>query len=302
VIPSGKIGKRLVPTLFLLPALLVVVAVLVFPVVDTVRLSLFDASFISPGLEAPFTGLGNYVDALTDGLFWESLLITLQWAFGSVILQFLFGLYLALLFKAKSDRSDRGQLVIKVLRSLFLIPWMIPGSLAAIIWKWMYHGSIGVINVIFMSLGLIDHTQPWLSDGSTVLWSCLVVNVWRGTPFFMVMLLGGLQTVPKDLYEAATIDGASKPNAFLHVTLPHLRPLIVTLLIFGFMGAFNYLDIILVLTRGGPANHSMILPLYSWMAAFFENRVGYSAAISVLMCVVLAVYGAGVQAVRRADE
>lgn len=288
--------------LFLLPVALIMGAIILFPVLDTFRLSFFDASFIKPGLDSPMIGFGNYIEALNDNQFWSSFKITLNWAFLSVIFQFTLGMYFALLFNTRAGKLKHSDLLLRVLRSLFLIPWMVPGSLAAIIWKWMYHGSVGLINHLFLSIGIIDQTIPWLASSETVLWACLVVNIWRGTPFFMVMLLGGLQTVPKHLFEAAKIDGASSVSSFIHVTIPHLRSLIMTLLIFGFMGAFNFLDIILVLTRGGPANHSLILPLYAWLAGFYENRIGYSATISVLMCIILVIFTALITVLRKGED
>ena len=289
-------------SLFLLPVFLIMAAVIVFPVFDTVRLSFFNASFIKPGLDAPFTGFGNYARALSTEQFWRSFGITLWWAFGSIFFQFALGFYFALLFNARAARIKHSDLLLKILRSLFLIPWMVPGSLAAIIWKWMYHGSVGLVNTVLLALGIIHETKPWLASADTVMWSCMVVNIWRGTPFHLVMLLGGLQTIPRQYYEAAKIDGASAISSFFHITVPYLRSLIITLVIFGFMGAFNFLDIILVLTRGGPANHSLILPLYAWLSAFFENKIGYSASVSVLMCVILAVFGIGISFFRRDNE
>jgi multiple sugar transport system permease protein len=270
------------------PVVVVMSFVIFFPVFDTARLSFFDASFIKPGLDAPFSGFGNYKELLQGELFWRSLGITLKWTAASVVFQFLLGLGLALLVNSKvlGKRTKKN-----IVRSLFLIPWMLPGALAALMWKWMYHGSIGLLNYVFLKLGIIQHLHPWLADPSTALWSAVLVNVWRGSPFFMIMLFGGLQTIPKDLYEAAVIDGANSLVKFRKITVPLLRPLIITLFIFGTVGAFNFLDIVLVLTRGGPANHTLILPLYAWFSAFFEIRIGFAAATSVLMCAVLGIFG-----------
>ncbi|MGE5572758.1 MAG: carbohydrate ABC transporter permease [Bacteroidota bacterium] len=278
-----RVDKKL-PYLLIAPILVVLCGIILFPVADTMRISLFDASFLKPGLRAPFVGLGNYKELLRGRLFWRSLWITLKWTVTSVVFQFGLGLGLALLVNSRIRARN-------VIRSLFLIPWMLPGALAALMWKWMYHGSIGLLNYVLLELGIIRDVHPWLSDPSTALWSAVLVNVWRGSPFFMVMLLGGLQTVPRELYEAAEIDGAGPLGMFMNVTIPLLRPLMVTLLIFGTVGAFNFLDIIMVLTRGGPANHTMVLSLYAWLSAFFSNRIGFAAAVSVLMCGILGVFG-----------
>lgn len=281
---SGMRVDNKLPYLLVAPILVVLCGIILLPVADTMRLSLFDASFLKPGLQAPFVGLGNYRELLRGQLFWRSLWITVKWTAASVILQFSLGFGLALLVNSRIRARN-------VVRSLFLIPWMLPGALAALMWKWMYHGSIGLLNYVLVKLGVIADVHPWLSDPSTALWSAVLVNVWRGSPFFMVMLLGGLQTVPRELYEAAEIDGAGPLGMFVNVTVPLLRPLMVTLLIFGTVGAFNFLDIIMVLTRGGPANHTMVLSLYAWLSAFFSNRIGFAAAICVLMCAILGAFG-----------
>lgn len=286
---TGSLSR--IPFIFLAPAILIMFAVILFPVFDTLRLSFFDASFLLPGLKAPFLGMGNYLEVLRGPLFWQSLGITLKWTITSIILQFAVGFGLALLVHSQIPGRDG-------IRSAYMIPWMLPGALAAIMWKWMYHGSIGLLNYVLLKLGIISTIHPWLADSSTALWSAVLVNVWRGSPFFMVMLLGGLQTVPKDLYEAAEIDGANRFYSFIHITVPFLRPLINTLLIYGTVGAFNFLDIIMVLTGGGPAHHTMILPLYAWSSAFLDNRIGLASTISVLMCVVLCVFGLVVFAIK----
>ncbi|TCL76473.1 carbohydrate ABC transporter membrane protein 1 (CUT1 family) [Hydrogenispora ethanolica] len=278
-----------------LPVMMIMVAIVLFPVFDTLRLSFFDASFIKPGLSAPFIWLQNYLEVISGQLFWQSLWITLKWTIVSIILQFALGFSLALLVNSKIYGRN-------FVRSLFLIPWMLPGALAALMWKWMYHGSIGLLNYILLNLRLISDVHPWLSDPATVLWAAVLVNVWRGAPFFMIMMLGGLQTIPKDLYEAAKIDGANAVRTFASITVPLLKPLISTLLIYGTVGAFNFLDIILVLTRGGPANHTMVLPLYSWLSAFTDNRIGIAATISVLICLVLVLFGIAVSLIKSAKR
>ena len=278
------ISEKRLPYVLVAPVMVIMCVVVLFPVFDTFRLSFFDATFLKPGLTAPFIWLDNYVEALNARLFWRSLWNTIKWTVTSVVFQFGLGLGLALLVNS----NIRGK---NVIRSLFLVPWMLPGALAALMWKWMYHGSIGLLNYVFLKVGIINDVHPWLSDPATALWAAVLVNVWRGSPFFMIMLLGGLQTIPTSLYEAASIDGAGIFSKFRHITIPLLKPLIVTMLIYGTVGAFNFMDIILVLTRGGPANHTLVLPLYAWMSAFFDMRIGYAATLSVLMCVVLAAFG-----------
>lgn len=267
----------------LTPVIALMVLVIFFPVLDTIRLSFFNASFVKPGLQAPFIGLENYREALGKPLFWHSLWVTVKWTVGSIVFQFGLGFALALLINQRVRARN-------TVRSFFIIPWMIPGAIAALMWKWMYHGSIGLVNVMLIKAGIVGDSVPWLADRRTVLAACAIVNVWRGSPFFMVMLYGGLQTIPRTLYEAAAIDGAGGMYRLLHITIPMLMPLIATLVIFGFIQAFNFIDIVLVLTRGGPANHTLTLPIYSWRSAFTDLRISYGATISVLMCLSLVVF------------
>ncbi|ADK79874.1 carbohydrate ABC transporter permease [Sediminispirochaeta smaragdinae] len=194
----------------------------------------------------------------------------------------------ALFAAYSSDNADKHSYSDRQHRTL-LVPWMLPGALAAIMWKWLYHGSVGLINQMLLRMHIISAPIPWLASTQFVLISVVLVNVWRGAPFFMVMLFGGLQTIPNELYEAAMIDGAGSFTSFRNITIPLLKPLILTLSLYGFIGAFNFIDIILVLTKGGPAHHTLTLPLYVWQLAFVDMKISYATAVCVLMCLFLVV-------------
>jgi len=269
--------------LFLLPIVLIMLTSILIPIVNTVRYSFLDLDFISKGAGS-FSGFRNYGKALSDPVLWKSLFITIRWTVYSIVFQFGLGFALALLLKSKQVLINKT-----VLRSLFLVPWMLPGALAAIMWKWLYHGSVGLINQMLLRMHIISAPIPWLASTQFVLISVVLVNVWRGAPFFMVMLFGGLQTIPNELYEAAMIDGAGSFTSFRKITVPLLKPLILTLSLYGFIGAFNFIDIILVLTKGGPAHHTLTLPLYVWQLAFVDMKISYATAVCVLMCLFLVV-------------
>lgn len=279
----GKFSMGVAPYFYVFLPCLLMLFVIFIPMIDTLRLSLVNASYIKPGLDAAFVGFDNYKKVFSDNLFWKSLWTTIIWTITSVIFQFLLGFYMALLIRAREGILN------KVARSLFLIPWMLPGALASIMWKWIFNGTTGLVNFLLLGMHIISKPQMWLSDTKLVLWSAIAVNIWRGAPFFMIMLTGGLKTISKDIYEAATIDGANAVQKFFYLTLTELKPLIITVLIYNTIGAYNYIDIIIALTGGGPANHTMILSLYAWNQAFSNNRVSLAATISILSCLTLAI-------------
>jgi multiple sugar transport system permease protein len=282
---NEKLLKGASPNLYVLFPLVVMTATVLVPMIDTIRMSFYQVSFISPGMDNPFVGLDNYRQVLGGSQFWGALKVTVIWTFFSVLFQFLIGFYAALLLHARQG------MISTMAKSLFLIPWMLPGALAAIIWKLMYDGTNGLLNHLLTKAHLISAPQTWLSDPATVLGAAIAVNVWRGVPFFIIMIYGGLQTISKDIYEAARIDGANAVQRFIHLTLPELKPLLVTLLIYQAVGAYNYIDIITALTGGGPANHTMLLTLYAWQQAFAANNVSIAATISTLSCLSLVLIG-----------
>lgn len=276
--------KKASPYLYVLFPVIIMVATVLIPMIDTVRMSFYDVSFISPGMKNPFMGLENYKSVLANSTFWDSLKITLIWTVFSVALQFSLGLYTALLL------NSRDGIISKIAKSMFLIPWMLPGALASIIWKLLYDGTNGLLNYMLISLHLISAPHAWLSDPKTVLAATIVVNAWRGAPFFMIMIYGGLRGISKDIYEAARIDRANAAQRFFYLTLPELKPLLITLLLYQAVGAYNYIDIITALTSGGPANHTLVLTLFAWQEAFASNKVSMASTISTLSCLSLVLF------------
>jgi len=173
----------------------------------------------------------------------------------------------------------------RFLRALFLAPWVMPGVVVAIIWQWMYQPIFGILNTALGHVGIPG--QQWLSDPATVLPAVIVVNVWKGFPFWMTMLTAGLQTVPRDLYEAATADGAGRWARFRYITIPSIKTVLVITTILSFVWTFNYLDLIYVLTNGGPANMTQIFPIYIYQTAFQSQQLGLAAAASMILFVAM---------------
>jgi multiple sugar transport system permease protein len=278
----GRNGRRdlIVSIALLIPAGSVIVLLMGVPLVTVVADSFTDRSFIRPVAE--FIGLENYRDILGDSTFWATLGRTLLWTGASVVLQIVIGLAFAMLL----NQRFRGR---GLLRGIFLLPWVTPVVVVALIWKWMLNDLYGVINAL---LGKIDPALgdlAWFSDQSLALATVIGVNVWRGVPFTMVILLAGLQSVPRELMEAAWVDGAGRVRTFLNVTLPHLRGIILTVAMIFTMFNFNNFDLIYLGTRGGPADRTMILPVKTYDVAFNGLQVGEAGAWAVLMLITIAI-------------
>lgn len=262
-----------------MPAAAVIVLLMGVPLVAVMADSLTDRTFIRP--VANFVGLENYTELLGDPSFWQTLLRTLIWTAASVVLQIAVGLALAMLLNQKF--RGRG-----ALRGLFLLPWVTPVVVVALIWKWMLNDLYGVIN------GMLGRINPewgdlaWFSDQSLALGTMIGVNVWRGVPFTMIILLAGLQSVPKELVEAVSADGAGRWRTFTNVTLPHLRGIILTVAMIFTMFNFNNFDLIYLGTRGGPADRTMTLPVETYDTAFNGLKIGEAGAWAVLTLITIA--------------
>ena len=230
--------------------------------------------------EKAFSGLENYIQAFSDPLFYTSLLNTGFWIAGIITFQFLLGFVTALILK----NNFRGQ---GLARSLVLIPWVTPSVITALMWRWMYDGNYGLINQILRRLGLINEFIPFLADKSTALGAIIFALIWQGFPFFAVMLLAGLQAIPQELYEAASIDGAGKWAGFRRITLPMLKPIILTTVLLRTIWVANSLDIIIIMTGGGPGYSTYTLPVYSYIKAYKGMDFGYASTLAVFLTIFL---------------
>lgn len=279
VVRKNKKG-RLTPFLLLGPALLLMALIVAYPLLQALRLSLFSISFLKPAA-AKFVGLKNYVDIIKDPLFRRSVVNSVIWIAGCVSLQFVIGMLGALLLKR--DFPGRG-----LVRGLSLIPWATSGVLVALMWTWMLDGNYGVINDILVRLRIISHYQPWLALPIS-LGGVIAANVWQGAPFFAVMLLAAMQAVPEELYEAAYIDGANRFQQFFRITIPLIMPTIVITTMLRIIWTANYMDLILVMTGGGPGHASITLPVLSYVTAYRRLQVGKAVSMAVLQAALLVV-------------
>ena len=265
--------------LYLVPVVVVLGGTVLFPILKAAHMSLYNHVLIKPQ-EYRYVGLANYLRLLHDDVFWLSLWNSLLWVFGSVSFQFLGGFAAALLM----HQSFRGRALV---RTITLLPWIIPGVVVALIWEFIYQPNYGLLNDILGRAGLMAERVAWLSSPALAMPAVIATNVWRGVPFFAIMLLAGLQAIPTELYEAARVDGASVVQRFRHITLPMLRPIIVVATATRIVWTFNYADLIFVMTGGGPANATQITSTYTLLQAYSNLDFGYAATLSVALLLIM---------------
>ena len=267
---------------FVLPAALYMLAFFGYPIVKNLVMSFqaYDFSTFFNG-RAPFIGLDNYAATLTDPIFLRALGNTGLFTLGSLAGQFVLGLALALYFRRRFPLSG-------LLRSL-LLPWLLPMIVSAAVWRWILEQDNGALNRFLEGLGLISDPIPWLNSSDTALIAVILVNIWLGIPFNVVLLHSGLQAIPEEVYEAGALDGATGARSFAHLTLPLLRPVVSVVLLLGVIYTIKVLDLIIGLTGGGPANATQTLATRSYEMSFVEFDFGQGAALSnVLIAIALA--------------
>jgi multiple sugar transport system permease protein len=262
------------------PAVLFIVLMTVFPVLYNGWDSVHNLGLTGLlGAPAPFTGLHNYGVVLRDPQFWEAVKISLIYTFGSLAGQFIIGFGLALLFN--EDFPFNG-----LLRSLILLGWVLPPVVSGTIWRWLLDPDYGAYNALLRSIGLGGLTHNWLTDPSTALLGVIVANVWVGVPFNMLLLLVGLKTIDRNLYEAAAIDGASSWQRLWMITVPLMRGVSLAVLMLGLIYTFKGFDLIYTMTQGGPINATTTLPLYGYRLFFGQFELGTGSAATILLMVI----------------
>jgi trehalose/maltose transport system permease protein len=267
--------------LLLVPALAVVAFVAIYPLGKTVYESFTNQEFLA-GLEpTKWVGLENYRELWHDSIFRHSVWVTVKFTLITVAFEFVLGLIIALV--VNSHFRGRG-----LMRAIMLVPWAIPTVVAARIWQWMLDDVFGVVNDLLMKLHIISHPHAWISDPATSLASVCAVDIWKTTPFVALLLLAGLQVIPRDLYEAADVDGASQLQQFWRITLPLLRPAIFVTLIFRTLDALRVFDVFYVFFGNRPDTQTMAI--YAQSTIVGDGHVGYGAAISVAIFLIIALF------------
>jgi len=267
--------------LLLVPALAVVAFVAIYPLGKTIYESFTNQEFLA-GLEpTKWVGLENYRTLWHDSIFRHAVWVTVKFTLITVSFEFVLGLIIALV--VNSHFRGRG-----LMRAVMLVPWAIPTVVAAKIWQWMLDDVFGVVNDLLMKLHIISHPHAWISDPATSLASVCAVDIWKTTPFVALLLLAGLQVIPRDLYEAADVDGASQLQQFWRITLPLLRPAIFVTLIFRTLDALRVFDVFAVFFGNRPDTQTMAI--YAQSTIVGDGHVGYGAAISVAIFLIIALF------------
>ncbi len=266
---NKKIGSRYLPYCFLTPAIVFLLLFMAYPILNVFYYSLQNYATNKPYLRG-FVGLDNMMKILTgDKVFRASLLVSVKW------------LVLNQRFKGRG-----------ILRAIVFAPWAVSGVLTSMMWSLMYNENMGVVNDLLMKMGIIKKGIAWISGYGTSFAALTVAELWRGIPFFAIMLLAGLQSIPDEEYEACSVDGGTRWSKFLYITMPHLKETIVLSTLLRAVWEFNNVDVIYNLTGGGPVNRTMTLTMYITQTAIRDSNFGYGSAIAVISFIILAVFAA----------
>ena len=272
------IQKSYTRWIFVLPAMIVVSALFVYPFLSSIFYSFTNKNLVMPNYS--FVGFDNYRAVLIDPNFWWAFLNSLKWTVLSLVGQVLMGFALAMAL----HRIRHLQWLYKI---LLIIPWAFPTIVIAFSWQWILNGVYGYLPNMIVKLGLMDIAPSFLSDSNWAFVSWVFINIWFGAPLIMVNVLSALQTVSMEQYEAAKIDGANAWQVFRHITLPHIKVVIGLLVVLRTVWVFNNFDIIYLITGGGPANSTMTLPIYAYNMGWGTKLLGRSSAVTVLLFIFL---------------
>ena len=257
-----------------LPALLAILGIILIPLIQSLVQSFQQYDLARPQLNG-FIGLKNYIDLLSDARYLNSLQATLRFSLISVLFELILGIGIALVLN--KNFWGRG-----FVRGLMILPWAMPSIVNAAMWKWIYNADYGVLNALAMQLGLIDHYMVWLADPFWATALIILANVWKETPFTVLMVLAALQTIPDELYEAARVDGSSDIQSFLNITLPLILPVVMIVSMLQFIWGFQTFELITIVTGGGPFSTTEMVNLRVYATTFRSLRFGYGSAMAYL--------------------
>lgn len=260
------------------PALIILCAVAVYPVLRTFWLSLHEMNLKEPGTGYPFTGLANYIRIFGDARATADILFTLKFTVVTVVLELLLGFMAALVM----NQPFRGR---GLVRAAILVPWAIPTSVSAMMWKFIYNDQYGLFNDILYRLGVIPAYKSWLSTSGDTFLALVITDVWKTFPFMALLILAGLQMLPDELYESARLDGAGAVKRFRYITLPLMKRTLLVAMLFRTLDAFRVFDLISVMTGGANGSESIAILSYKQMMSFLD--FGYGSALAVLIFAVV---------------
>lgn len=279
---NARQKERLVGYAFIAPALIYMLLMIGYPVLYNIAISFTDLSAfnLAQGKSKNFIGFKNYKAIFSNPSMYVAIRNTTIYTVISISIQFTLGLLFALLFSKKFA-------IAKPLRGALVISWMMPITVTALLFKYMLSPDVGVINYFLVQLGVIKEPIPWLLKTSTAIWGPIMANSWVGVPFNMLLLTTGLSSISDEVYESASIDGANAFKRFRYITLPLLRPAILSVLVLGFVYTFKVFDLIFVMTGGGPIDATEVLATYSYRLSFSQYKFGEGASVANILFLIL---------------
>ena len=276
--PSLEKRYARIGVVLIAPTVLVFCAVILYPLISAIYLSLF--SIYTPTLAGEWVAADNYTALLANGDFWNAVLNTLIWTVGTLVLQLIFGVAMALLL-------NQSIVFQSLARSLVLFPYFLSTVVAVLVWRWLFNDLYGILNHVLLIAGLIGAPVNWLGQMPNAMISIILVGAWKYFPFVVIVVLARLQSIPEQLYEAATIDGAGPFQRFADITLPQLRDVLVVVVLLRAIWDFKEFDLIYLMTGGGPVRATQTVSLLVYEEAFRLNRMGMASTYAVAMMLVL---------------
>lgn len=260
--------------LLLIPTVVIVLGLIGYPFLLAMYYSFTDK--VMAKSEFSFVGLKNYINLANDPVFRKTILNTFNYTVTAVFFKILLGLFMALTLHALTVGR-------KFFRAAFLLPWVVPSSLSVLAWLWMFDPQFSIITYFLRSLGLIEERIPWFGDPTLAMAAVQTVNIWRGVPFFAMIILAGLVTVPQELYDAATVDGANSIQRFRFVTFPHILPILMVASLFSFIQTMGDFQIVWILTHGGPINSTHLIATLAFRTAIQGSNLAKGSAIALFL-------------------
>ena len=259
--------------LFISPTTIALLLLVIYPIVYGIVISLFNTNLIN---KWDFVGFKYFIDVLFSSRFHQSLAATFHFTFFTVIGNFIVGIALAVIL----NKNLPGSLFFK---TILIVPWLFPEVVVGLLWKWMFNSIYGIINHFLTIANVINEPVTWLGNPDSAPWAIVITAIWKGYPIVMIFVLAGLQTIPKELYEAANLDGASKVQTFFFITIPMIKPILLVTLVLETVWWLKHFTLIWLLTQGGPVNATNVVSISIFRSAFESFRFGQAAATAVLV-------------------
>jgi arabinogalactan oligomer / maltooligosaccharide transport system permease protein len=278
---AGQVKVNRLAYLFTMPAFILMAMMIVYPFIFNIIIS-FSNMNLTHFRDWHITGLANYAQVIADSSFWYYFFKTVLWTVLNIIFHVGIGVGLALLL----NKDLKGK---SIFRTLLILPWAVPQYITALTWRGMFNAEYGAVNLLLNKW--FGFTIPWLTTEWGAFSACLITNIWLGFPFMMIIALGGLQSIPDELYEAADIDGSTWWHKLRHITIPLLKPVMVPAITLGVIWTFNNFNVVWLVSNGGePSDKTHILVSYIYKSAFTYFRMGYAAAFSMVLFAILLIF------------